>query len=138
MKVTIKGIIKESNDNKQRYYDKVSKIIRPPYLRDLISLGVPPDEWKPILSIVFKQPVAISVHSMGDEIKSGYVIDKFTQIIYDEDSNGYYIIREYDKFHNKTYQYRSMDNFWEKSLFNDKGDCIYKSNSKGIIFDLRY
>ena len=52
MKVTIKGIIKESNDNKQRYYDKVSKVIHPPYLRDLISLGVPPDEWKPILSIV--------------------------------------------------------------------------------------
>ena len=36
MKVTIKGIIKESNDNKQRYYDKVSKVIHPPYLRDLI------------------------------------------------------------------------------------------------------
>jgi hypothetical protein len=75
---------------------------------------------------------------MGDEIKSGYVIDKFTQIIYDEDSNGYYIIREYDKFHNKTYQYRSMDNFWEKTIWTDKGDCVYKSNSKGIIFDLRY
>ena len=57
MKVTIKGIIKESTDNRQRYYDKVSKVIRPPYFLDLMSLGVPQEEWVEVFKTLYKDKI---------------------------------------------------------------------------------
>ena len=60
MKVTIKGIIKESTDNRQRYYSKVSKVIRPPYFVDLQSLGVPEDEWVEVFKTLYKDNTKIT------------------------------------------------------------------------------
>ena len=140
MKVTIKGIIKESEDKKDRYYGKVSKVIRPPYFLDLMSLGVPQEEWVEVFKTLYKENVLVSTFQRGEEITGGIVTDKETNILYYEGEGGDYTMREFDKNNNVTYLYKTDgrgNEFWEKSLFNDRGESVYYENSKGKVSDVR-
>jgi hypothetical protein len=140
MKVTIKGIIKESEDNRQRYYDKVSKVIRPPYFLDLMSLGVPQEEWVEVFKTLYKDNVLVSTFYRDKQITGGIVTDKETNILYYEGDSGDYTMREFDKNNNVTYLYKTDgrgNEFWEKSLFNDRGESVYYENSKGKVSDVR-
>ena len=139
MKVTIKGIVRESEDKDDKFYDKLSKVIRPPYFLDLMSLGVSDDEWDKVFTKVFKQPVRVSTFYLGNDLTGGTIIDKETNILYHE-GEGEYIIREFDKNNNVTYLYKTDgrgNEFWEKSLFNDRGESVYYENSNGRISDVR-
>jgi hypothetical protein len=140
MKVTIKGIIKESNDNRQRYYDKVSKVIRPPYFVDLQTLSVPEDEWVNVFISLYKEDVKVSSFFRDIQITGGIVTDKETNILYYEGDSGDYIMREFDKNNNVTYLYRTDgrgNDYWEKSIFNDQGESVYYENSNGKVSDVR-
>lgn len=140
MKVTIKGIIKESTDNRQRYYSKVSKVIRPPYFLDLMSLGVPQEEWVEVFKTLYKENVLVSTFQRGEEITGGIVTDKETNILYYEGEGGDYTMRKFDKNNNVTYLYKTDgrgNEFWEKSIFNDQGESVYYENSKGKVSDVR-
>lgn len=140
MKVTIKGIIKESTDNRQRYYDKVSKVIRPPYFLDLMSLGVPQEEWVEVFKTLYKENVLVSTFQRGEEITGGIVTDKETNILYYEGEGGDYTMRKFDKNNNVTYLYKTDgrgNDYWEKSIFNDQGESVYYENSKGKVSDVR-
>ena len=140
MKVTIKGIIEESNDNKQRYYDKVSKVIRPPYFVDLQSLGVPEDEWVEVFKTLYKDNVQVSTFFRDKQITGGIVTDKETNILYYEGEGGDYTMREFDKNNNVTYLFKTDgrgNDYWEKSVFNDQGESVYYENSNGRISDVR-
>ena len=140
MKVTIKGIVKESEDKKDRYYGKVSKVIRPPYFLDLMSLGVPQEEWVEVFKTLYKENVLVSTFQRGEEITGGIVTDKETNILYYEGEGGDYTMREFDKNNNVTYLYKTDgrgNEFWEKSLFNDRGESVYYENSKGKVSDVR-
>ena len=137
MKVTIKGIIKESTD---RYYDKVSKVIRPPYFVDLQSLGVPEDEWVDVFISLYKEDVKVSTFFRDKQITGGIVTDKETNILYYEGEGGDYTMREFDKNNNVTYLYRTDgrgNDYWEKSIFNDQGESVYYENSNGKVSDVR-
>jgi len=140
MKVTIKGIIKESNDNRQRYYDKVSKVIRPPYFVDLETLSVPQDEWRDVFKTLYNQNVLVSSFYRDDKVTGGIVTDKVTNILYYEGDSGDYVIREFDKNNNVTYLYRTDgrgNDYWEKTIFNDQGESVYYENSEGRISDVK-
>lgn len=140
MKVTIKGIIKESTDNRQRYYSRVSKVIRPPYFLDLMSLGVPQEEWVEVFKTLYKENVLVSTFQRGEEITGGIVTDKETNILYYEGEGGDYTMRKFDKNNNVTYLYKTDgrgNEFWEKSIFNDQGESVYYENSKGNVSDVR-
>ena len=140
MKVTIKGIIKESTDNRQRYYDKVSKVIRPPYFVDLETLSVPQDEWVEVFKTLYKENVQVSTFYRDKQVTGGIVTDKETNILYYEGDSGDYTMREFDKNNNVTYLYKTDgrgNEFWEKSLFNDRGESVYYENSKGKVSDVR-
>ena len=137
MKVTIKGIIKESTD---RYYNKVSKVIRPPYFVDLQSLGVPEDEWVDVFISLYKEDVKVSTFFRDKQITGGIVTDKETNILYYEGEGGDYTMREFDKNNNVTYLYRTDgrgNDYWEKSIFNDQGESVYYENSNGKVSDVR-
>ena len=139
MKVTIKGIVRESEDKDDKFYDKLSKVIRPPYFLDLISLGVSDDEWDMVFSKVFKQPVRVSTFYLGDDLTGGIIIDKETNILYHE-GEGEYIIREFDKNNNVTFILTDDGRgkqYWEKTIFNDRGESVYYENSKGKVSDVR-
>ena len=140
MKVTIKGIVKESEDKKDRYYDKVSKVIRPPYFVDLISLGIESEEWDKIFTKLYKQPVRTSSFYRSEQITGGVVTDKETNILYYEGDSGDYIMREFDKNNNVTYLFKTDgrgNDYWEKSIFNDQGESVYYENSNGKVSDVR-
>ena len=142
MKVTIKGIIKESTDNRQRYYSKVSKVIRPPYFVDLQSLGVPEDEWVEVFKTLYKDNVQVSTFFRDKQITGGIVTDKETNILYYEGDNtiGDYIMREFDKNNNVTYLFKTDgrgNDYWEKTIYNDQGESVYYENSNGRISDVR-
>ena len=140
MKVTIKGIVRESEDKKDRYYDKVSKVIRPPYFVDLMSLGVPQEEWVEVFKTLYKDNVLVSTFYRDKQITGGIVTDKETNILYYEGEGGDYTMREFDKNNNVTYLYKTDgrgNEFWEKSLFNDRGESVYYENSKGKVSDVR-
>jgi hypothetical protein len=140
MKVTIKGIIKESTDNRQRYYDKVSKVIRPPYFVDLETLSVPQDEWVEVFKTLYKENVQVSTFYRDKQVTGGIVTDKETNVLYYEGNRSEFTMREFDKNNNVTYLYQTDGNgndYWEKSVFNDQGESVYYENSNGRISDVR-
>jgi hypothetical protein len=52
--------------------------------------------------------------------------------IYYEDSDGYWVKREYNSKGNKIY-YEDSKGYWAKSEFDSKGNLIYFENSNGTI-----
>ena len=143
MKVTIKGIVRESEDKDDKFYDKLSKVIRPPYFLDLMSLGVSDDEWDKVFTKVFKQPVRVSTFYLGNDLTGGTIIDKETNILYHE-GEGEYIIREFDKNNNVTFILTDDGRgkqYWEKTIFNDRGEVIQHETSRdstGSINESKY
>jgi hypothetical protein len=56
--------------------------------------------------------------------------DKNGNVIYFEDSKGFWIKREFDSNGNKIY-FENSDGYWVKYKFNSNGNRIYFENSKG-------
>jgi hypothetical protein len=80
-----------------------------------------------------KQTIAqfLNVTNFPFEIKN-----KNGNLIYFEDSDGYWWKYEYDNEGNATY-IENSDGFWSKREYNDKGGLIYCENSDGYIIDRR-
>jgi hypothetical protein len=142
MKVTIKEIIKEvikeSNDKRQRYYDKISKVMNPPYFADLQKLGVPQDEWEDVFKTLYKYDVLVDSFLDGRGKFRGIITDKKSNTLYSEGEGGNYDIREFDKDNNVTYHFKSDgkgNDSWSKSVFNGDEGLIYFENSKGRLMD---
>ena len=62
--------------------------------------------------------------------------DSEGNLIYFEDSNGYWIKREYDSKGNLIYLEYS-NGYWRKQEYDSEGNRIYFENSDGIIVDKR-
>ena len=56
--------------------------------------------------------------------------------IYYEDSNGYWVKREYNSSNNRIYSENS-DRYWIKREFDSNNNEVYYENSKGRIRDSR-
>ena len=73
-------------------------------------------------------------NSNGYWIKREY--DSNGNEIYWEDSTGYWIKREYDSDGNRIYHENSNGD-WNKSEYDSNGNQIYHENSDGVIVDNR-
>ncbi len=62
--------------------------------------------------------------------------DKNDNLIYFEDSSGYWVKWEYDSQHNLIY-FEKSDGFWAKYEYDSGGNQIYFENSDGLIKDKR-
>jgi hypothetical protein len=62
--------------------------------------------------------------------------DKNNNKIYSENSDGYWIKREFDKNNNQIY-YENSDGYWWKQEFDKNNTLIYFENSNGYITDNR-
>jgi hypothetical protein len=62
--------------------------------------------------------------------------DKNGSEIYSEDSDGFWIKREFDSNGNKIY-YENSKGYWIKREFDSNGNRIYVENSEGAIIDNR-
>jgi YD repeat-containing protein len=89
--------------------------------------GLKDNEYKFILSKVFNQPISI---------KGNSVYNVNGNLIYSEDSLGYWIKKEYDTNGNKIYSETSTG-FWIKYGYDINGNLIYKEDSDGNIIDNR-
>lgn len=94
MKITIKNIIKENIDPKEKYINGIINILKPPYFNFLRVNEVPKYLWYRILSKVFNQELEVS----GDNIYNSN-----GNVIYLENSNGYWYKQEYDSNNNEIY-----------------------------------
>ncbi len=74
------------------------------------------------------------------ENSSGYwykrEYDSNGNIIYHEDSSGYWYKQEYDSNGKETY-FENSNGYWSKVEYDSKGNEIYFENSDGIIRDNR-
>ena len=62
--------------------------------------------------------------------------DKNGNIIYFENSDGYWSKWEHDDQGNKI-RYENSDGYWRKSEYDDEGNAIYYEDSDGVIVDER-
>jgi hypothetical protein len=62
--------------------------------------------------------------------------DSKGNLIYSENSSGYWVKSEYDSDGNKIY-FESSDGFWVKREYNSEGNRIYYESSYGTIVDNR-
>ena len=94
MKVTIKGILNESNTEKYfNYLKRVSEVIDPPYVKNMKMYDIPSDYWGVVLSYIFntngyvdKQRLRRSKHKVID-----FFDDDHNHHIYREDKSGWFI-----------------------------------------------
>lgn len=116
MKLIIKKIIKESKEDK--FYEKISKIIDKPYIKDLESMGIyDEDSHKKILSYTFNDNV---------------------DILYEKDHTGNYDIIINDSKGREIYFEGYGTNFWEKRERDSNGNILYYENSEGSWIKIEY
>jgi YD repeat-containing protein len=131
------------NKKYQKYIEYIAKDIEPPYFKSLEQYGLKQDEMDLVLSKVFNQHVTIKDDYVYDEQgniiyfenSNGYwykqEYNDQGNLIYYEDSDGYWYKKEYDNQGNQIY-YENNDGYWVKSEYNDQGNIIYFENSNGV------
>jgi hypothetical protein len=80
------------NESVDKYYS-VSKLLNPPYFRDLISLEIPQKEWDDIFKHIFKNKdiYVLYIGSKDSDLDAGVIVDRDSKtFIYREMGNGDY------------------------------------------------
>jgi hypothetical protein len=127
MKITIKNIIKENIDPEEKYINKLSGILKPPYFYNLIVTETPENLWNKILSKVFNQEVTHYIWVNSDRM---VLFDSNNNKIYNEDSNGYWEKQEYDSNNNQIY-YEDSNGDWIKREYDLNNNKIYHEDNNG-------
>ena len=115
------------NNKYKKYINYIARDIELPYIKSLEPYGLKQEEIDLVLGIVFNQPVSIEGRS---------VYNTNGNIIYYENSDGYWIKYEYDDDGNQVYR-EDADGCWVKQEYDTNGNKIYWENSDGIINDNR-
>jgi YD repeat-containing protein len=130
MKRLIKKILKE--DREQMFLDKIVKVMKNdfPLFKNLKDYGfyeqLSEDELNYVLSGVFGKPVRYS----DDRIGILLIYDENNNLIYSENSYGYWVKREYDENGNGIYSENS-NGYWTKIEYDENGNEIYSEFSNG-------
>ena len=116
------------NKKYERYINYIVNDIEAPYFINMRDhYGLKDDEYELILSKLYDQSVTI---------KGNYVYNTNDNIIYFEDSRGYWYKNEYDTNGNVIY-FEDSRGYWEKWGYNTDGNEIYYEDSDGVIRDNR-
>jgi hypothetical protein len=146
MKTLIKKILKEqSESNKEKFIRYVASKLKPPYFQNLNDIGVEENEIKPILSLIFNQPILKKNNYIYDKKGNQLYYERFYDRywekleydtrgnhIYTKNSDGYWKKKEYDERGNliSTY-YKYSDGSWEKYEYDKMDNLIYFENYRG-------
>ena len=110
------------NKKYERYINYIANDLEIPYFINMRDhYGLKDNEYSLVLSKIFNQSVTIRDNS---------IYDTNGNIIYHEDSNGYWRKREYDTNGNNIY-YEQSDGYWEKFEYDEQGNLIYSEDSNG-------
>jgi hypothetical protein len=118
------------NKKYERYINYIVNDIEPPYFNYMKdAYGLKQEEMVMVLSKVYNQPVTIKG-------KGNWVYNTNGNIIYFEDSDGYWYKKEFDQNGNLIY-YESSNGDWVKYEYDVNGNETYFENSNGVIVDKR-
>jgi hypothetical protein len=123
----VKQVLVESED----FYSKLINILDKPYFQNLISIGIPEEQWETILSKLYNKPVTI------DEIFKGFQIIYKGRQLYGESIGIRWVSYDYDDLDNVIF-YENSDGEWEKSEYDDNGFEIYFENYRGYWYKREY
>ena len=137
------------NKKYERYIDYIVNDLEIPYFINMKDMyGLSEKEYELVLSKIFDQPVIIKgdyvYNQLGDMIyyedSTGYwekyEYDNQGNEIYHKDSDGYWVKLGYDNQGNQIYK-EDADGYWEKNEYDDQGNEVYYENSDGEIEDNR-
>tara|TARA_Y100000385_G_scaffold263841_1_gene296693 strand:+ start:313 stop:684 length:372 start_codon:yes stop_codon:yes gene_type:complete len=114
-------------DKYKEYIEYIARDIQVPYLKSLNMYEIKQDDYHLVLSKVFNQPV---------DYGHGVCIDKRLNNIYNENSDGDWIKREYDNNGNETY-YENSSGYCQKREYDSNGKIIYNEDNNGEMGDYR-
>ena len=119
-----------------KYIDYIVNDIELPYIKSLEPYGLKQDEMDLVLSKVFNSDVRLKpgmtvFNNQGNiiyfENSNGFWAKKEYNnqgnLIYHENSNGYWVKREYDEEGNKTY-HENSNGYWEKIEYDEQGNIL--------------
>jgi hypothetical protein len=87
-------------------YDKIISLLEKPYIKNLITMGIDKEHYDEIFKRIFKEPIIV-----GD--KRIYTITPLGKCIYQENSNGEWYIKVYNK-NDITYYENSSGNWFKR------------------------
>ncbi len=106
-----------------KYIEYIVNDIEPPYFKNMeYHYGLKEEEYKLVLSKVYNQPVTIKGYN---------VYDTDGNVIYFEDSSGFWEKWEFDANGNRIY-YENSDGDWVKYGYDTNGNRIYHEYSSGF------
>jgi hypothetical protein len=80
------------NESVDKYYN-ISKVLNPPYFRDLVTLGIPQKEWDDIFKHIFKDKdiYVLYIGITDSDLDTGVIVDRDSKtFIYRENGHGNY------------------------------------------------
>jgi YD repeat-containing protein len=117
------------NEKYQRYIEFIANDLQPPYFENMKdSYGLKDSEYSLVLSKLFNDPVEIlgtAVYSIKDR-----------KLLYNEDNDGYWSIKKYDK-QNNLISNETSTGHWEKYGYDKEGNMTYRENRSGYIRNYR-
>ena len=129
------GNINESYDS--NFINRVIEVLDKPYFKSLDNIGIDDKELiQDIFNKLYNDNVDIDYD--GDDYDDDYhIYNSNGNEIYYEDSNGYWVKREYDDYGNLIY-YEESDGFWFKREYDHNGNEIYYEHSNGYWIKREY
>ena len=105
----IKRVIRESINESVDYYDKIIPLLEKPYFQNLISMGIPEEQWEKIFSKLYGEPVQLI------ETSDSYRLTKENgQMLYFENSYGNWYRYESNKNGGVSYSENKDGNWYRK------------------------
>jgi hypothetical protein len=120
--------INENINRTQKFINKISEILTPPYFKSLELYIVPEELWNEIFSIIYNKEVSAI---------SNNIYDNNNNRIYREHSDGWWSKSEYDNNNNRIY-YEESDGYWEKREFDSNNNVIYREHPDGYWYKQEY
>ena len=127
MKKLIKRILREEIEKSDKHYrilDKISNYVEIPYFKSMEGLTIyDKDDQEYIMKKILGN-ISITIQPLYDNL----IKDNKGNVIYKEDSDGYWTKSEYDNNNNWVYEENKGDG-WQKFKYNDNGDLLFWSTS---------
>jgi hypothetical protein len=118
--------------------DKISDYVQLPYFDSMVGLTIDDkDDQLYILKKIYGNNIKIKGRNIYDDKKLNFrYLEWYGNLIYTENSDGYWDKREYDD-NDIMISYENSNNEWYIWEYDDKGREIYYEDYGGVIRDKR-
>jgi len=125
------------NESVDKYYN-ISKVLNPPYFRDLVTLGIPQKEWDDIFKHIFKDKdiYVLYIGITDSDLDTGVIVDRDSKtFIYRENGHGnYQLDKTYGEENNLNESVETNNRFLDKVVESLIGDTRIVPNLQMIVY----